>query len=251
MLIELSGGLANARDVGGLAVAGGGRTRFGVLFRSDAPLAADREPALRPWPPTTVIDLRSPDELPPVHPLVRVGASVHSVPLLAKADPVRLAAATREVSLPDLYAEMLAVGGAEVAHVAELLACRSGACLVHCAVGKDRTGVVVAVVLSAVGVSRADIIADYQRTQANMAAVLERIVQAQPETTRERVRARLADVPPGLFETNPLAIERVLDTVNSHPDQAAGWLLAQGLSPAKLDRLRERLVDNADPRSRS
>lgn len=54
--------LCNLRDVGGLPLVGGGAVHDGVLYRGDAPMVGDQDPEQRPWPPGSVIDLRSPEE---------------------------------------------------------------------------------------------------------------------------------------------------------------------------------------------
>jgi protein-tyrosine phosphatase len=239
----LDHGLANARDLGGLAVEGGGRIRHGVLFRSDAPLAGEPDPDLRPWPPSCVIDLRSVEEQATSHPLGLRGAEVHSVSLMSRADPARLAAALDGITLLDLYGSMVQSAGDLIVSVVDIIASQTGPTLVHCAVGKDRTGVIIAIVLSAVGVSRSQIVADYDSTGPNMPAVLERIVAVRPVAERDAVRAGLEQVPAHLFATQTEAIEAVLDTVGSHEGGAAGWLVSHGLAPEKLALLRSRLVE--------
>jgi protein-tyrosine phosphatase len=241
----LEHGLANARDLGGLEVEGGGRIRSGVLFRSDAPLAGEPDPDLAPWPPSCVIDLRSVDEQAASHPLGLRGAVVHSVPLMSRADPAKLVATVDGFTLLALYAAMVEKAGDLIVSVVDIIASQTGPTLVHCAVGKDRTGVIIAIVLSAVGVSRLQIVADYDSTGPNMAAVLERIVAVRPVGERDSVRAGIDQAPPHLLQIQTDAIEAVLDTVGSHDGGAAGWLLAHGLAPEKLAQLRSRLVDPA------
>jgi protein-tyrosine phosphatase len=245
MPVTIEGGLANLRDVGGLHVDGGGVVRRGVLYRSDAPLSGEPDPDLAPWPPSCVIDLRSPEELLAEHPLELRGAVVHYVPLMSRAAPSELAAEPGGLTLLGLYASMVADGAELVAQVAELIATEPGPCLVHCAVGKDRTGVIVAIVLSAVGVSRAEIVADYERTGPNMPAVLDRIVNVRPAAEQAAFRAGLEEFPAHLFATHTGAIDAVLDIVTGYDGGAAGWLLAHGLPAERLALLRERLVNTS------
>jgi protein-tyrosine phosphatase len=246
MLAELDHGLANLRDIGGLSLAGGGRTAFGQLYRSDAPMAGELAPDLRPWPPPTVIDLRSHEEMiAPTHPMQRDGVTVHSLPIISAANPVRMAIAGPDFNLVALYLAMANNCGDRIALVVDAIASADGACLVHCAVGKDRTGVVVALVLSALGADRATILTDYQRTGANMPAVLDRLVRTRAAEEQETLRVRLAGAPAGMFDTDVTAIEQVLDLVESHDGGVAGWLMARGLPAAQLDRLYEKLVTTA------
>jgi hypothetical protein len=242
-------GLVNARDVGGIPLARGGRIRSGVLFRSDGPIAGDSPPDLLPWPPTTIIDLRETNELATAHPLTADGTTIHSLPLLeAVALSELMRADARESGdLTALYSTTVEHGAANLAEVARLVATSTGPALVHCAAGKDRTGVAIAIMLSAVGVHRTEIIADYERTAANMPAVLERFrsqfLAASSTETADLEPIDLSQLPSGLLTTSVPAIEAVLDAVETHEGGAAGWLVANGLTEPELALLRERLVD--------
>ena len=248
MLVELDHGLANVRDIGGMPVAGGGRTAYGVLYRSDAPMAGELDPDLAPWPPSTVIDLRSGEEmLAPAHPMQRDGVTVLTSPVISAANPVRMAIAGPDFDLGALYLAMVNDCGDRIALVVDQIASAAEPCLVHCAVGKDRTGVIVAILLSHLGVSRTDILVDYDRSGANMAAVLDRLIRTRPEEEQDALRERLDSAPAGMFDTDVAAIGRILDLVEGHEGGVAGWLVANGLPPAQLDVLRERLV-TTDPR---
>ncbi len=211
--------LANARDVGGLKTGDGRRVRHGVLFRSDAPHAGDAAPALEPWPPQWVIDLRSPDETKgALHPLATAGAQIRRLPLLAVADPLRMAAAIEQegTSLMSIYAEMVRTAGPIIAEVAAILAGSDGPVLIHCTAGKDRTGVVVAALLAAAGVSDAQIAADYLATGPNMEAVVERIAASWPADERAERLARLRQGRGEILKTPRTAIDAVLAGLRTH-----------------------------------
>lgn len=249
MTNEANTGLANARDVGGLRLTDGGTVRSGVLYRSDGPLAGDPPPALTPWPPTTIIDLREAAELKSLaHPMDGPDGVLHAVPLLAAASPDQLARLrpSEGGDLTTLYTSMLDFAGDQLAHVVRLVATSTGPCLVHCSAGKDRTGVVVAIMLAAVGVRRDEILHDYEQTAANMPNVLARHrsharTVALPDDA-DGAAVDITRAPSGLLTTDTEAISRVLDAVEAHEDGAAGWLLAHGLTDAELAALRQRLV---------
>jgi protein-tyrosine phosphatase len=225
---------ANLRDVGGLALAGGGVTRSGVLYRSDALYPHDKVPlTLHGWPPAAVVDMRSEFERE------RTGAfpwpaatRTHHIPLLGEAAPQLM-----DRPLIDLYRDALGASGRLIAEVAAIVAAAPGPALVQCAAGKDRTGVVIAVILLAVGVEPASVVADYTATAANMPDVL------------PRMAARLGwemppfdDLPPILREALADAIAAVIDVVSGGPGGAAGWLAGHGMRPADLDQLRAKLA---------
>jgi hypothetical protein len=235
--------LRNVRDVGGLD---GGRVRGEVLYRSDAPHAGDGAPAgLVAWPPRTVLDLRSSDELDGTHPLTAPGTEVVALPASGRAGVRRMVReAGARGDLGAFYINALLPAAARFARAAGLIATSPTPVLVHCTAGKDRTGVLVAAVLAALGIPRTAIVADYTRTQDNMPGVLERIA-ANPAAGGPSVVARLLDKRPWLTRAPAEAIETVLDHLDAAPGGAAGWLTDHGLDRADLARLRERMVERA------
>jgi protein-tyrosine phosphatase len=113
-----------------------------------------------------------------------------------------------------------------------------GAVLVHCAAGKDRTGVVVALALEAAGVERAAIIADYLATGERIEAIFARLLSS------ATYRAELEGHNPQQHAPLPGTMERVLELVDAEFGSAAGWLTAHGLDAADLERLRRRVSDS-------
>jgi protein-tyrosine phosphatase len=111
-----------------------------------------------------------------------------------------------------------------------------GAALVHCAAGKDRTGVVVALALDASGVSREAIVDDYLATGERIVQIIERL------RSSETYRAELEGHDPQDHAPVPGTIERILEFVDQHAGGPAAWLSSNGLDDADLERLRERLL---------
>ena len=112
--------------------------------------------------------------------------------------------------------------------------------LVHCAAGKDRTGVVVALALDAVGVDRELIVADYLASRERIDRILERL-RSSP-TYRAELEGKRADE----LSPHPGTMERFLELVDERLGGSAAWLSANGLERADLERLRRRLAA-ADP----
>jgi len=216
--------------------------RAGVLLRSDAP-HPDHRPADVAWPPRTVIDLRSSGELAEQHPLAAGGATVHAVSLsrhMSVADMARHGGLLAD-GLEGLYRTTMQESGAKVAEVVALVASAEPAVLLHCAAGKDRTGLVVATVLASLGAAREHIVADYVRTRENMPAVIERLT-AEGEPGAEAMRALVQDHPEGV-DAPPSAIEAALDVLDA-AGGARAWLAGHGVGEDVLDRLADRLVDS-------
>jgi protein-tyrosine phosphatase len=227
---------ANLRDVRGLRTDDGRLVRRGVLYRGEVPLSAGSGGTDVPiWPPATVIDLRCPAEIAPrlgPHPLATAGARVHSVPLGAGLAPALATEQTGEDDLRRAYRHLLRDAAAEIARVVEIVAGSDGPVLVHCTAGKDRTGIVVAVLLRAVGVRRRDVLADYLRTADN----LDRLWAAL------RAAGIGEPVNRALMGVQATALEAVLDDLDAAPGGVAGWLAAHGVGEAGLRLLSERLL---------
>ena len=113
------------------------------------------------------------------------------------------------------------------------------AVLVHCAAGKDRTGVVVALALDAAGVTRPAIVADYAASRERIEAILKRL------RSSATYRAELAGQDPARSAPVAATMERFLQFLDERFGGAAAWLSARGLEPSDLDRLRTRVVGGA------
>jgi protein-tyrosine phosphatase len=111
-----------------------------------------------------------------------------------------------------------------------------GGVLVHCAAGKDRTGVVVALALDAAGVDRQIVVEDYLATAQRIDAIMARLV-ASPT-----YRPELEGHDPQAHAPLPGTMERVLEIVDDRFGGSVAWLSAHGLQAAELDRLRARLA---------
>ncbi|MQA14376.1 MAG: protein-tyrosine-phosphatase [Pseudonocardiaceae bacterium] len=217
--------MANFRDLGGLPTGDGRRTCDGVLYRSDAPHRGDPPPTTAvSWPPELVLDLREAAEQAD-HPLAGV-ADVMGIPLLAGPHAVDWRRLPR---LEELYLGSLRRAGERIAELLGLLARTTGPALVHCAAGKDRTGVLVAVLLRAAGVTRDAVVDDYLRTDRNVAAVLTRMSWDLTVLDEEdRLRAQ------HLAGTSAAALTAVLDVLDAAPGGPAGWASSHGASDEAL-----------------
>jgi protein-tyrosine phosphatase len=110
-----------------------------------------------------------------------------------------------------------------------------GAVLLHCAAGKDRTGVVVALALDAVGADRDLIVADYVATQDRIEAIMQRLVSS------PTYRAGLEGHDPQSHAPVPATMWRVLELIDERFGGASEWLSEHGLSQLDHQRLRRRL----------
>jgi protein-tyrosine phosphatase len=113
-----------------------------------------------------------------------------------------------------------------------------GAVLVHCAAGKDRTGVIVALALDAAGVDRSLIVSDYLATGERMDAIMARLLSS--PTYRDELEGH----DPRTHAPVPGTIERVFELVDQDLGGSAAWLASHGLSDTELERLRRRVVSD-------
>jgi protein-tyrosine phosphatase len=230
------GGCANARDLGGLP-AGGGVVRRGILIRSDA--LADLTDAgrsdLTRLGIRTVIDLR--DDQERAHDPNRLdGVDVRTVAVPVLPSGVR---SVVEDGLPAIYRTMLDGSGVGFARVVETLA-EDGAlpAVVHCSAGKDRTGLLVALLLELVGVDRRSVVADYALTSRMLGGeALDRIRdRALAAGSSEQVLAVAMTAPPD-------AIAAGLDHLRREYGGAEAYLRRHGVEPVTVERLRAALVE--------
>ena len=136
----------------------------------------------------------------------------------------------RDALVLDRRAEHIAAMARAVAHAA------SGGVLIHCLAGKDRTGIAVAMLLGLVGVSEADIAADYSLSTANLAAELTAALAAAPD---DEARARLERS----YDASAETMLATLSHLRTRHGGAKAYLMRAGLSDADVERIRARLLD--------
>jgi hypothetical protein len=129
----------------------------------------------------------------------------------------------------------------------QTIARAEGAVLAHCAAGKDRTGVVVALALDAAGVDRELIVADFLATGERMDAVIERLITSPTYGPGLKANRDERALPPA-----PGTMERLLALVDERFGGSLAWLSGHGLTDADAERLRRRMapaIACAEPRS--
>lgn len=231
-------GLDNIRDVGGLPMRDGGTTRTGVLLRSASLrycTPSDIKHLVDEFGLRLVIDLRTQREREQaVSPAAFADAGVETAGLSFIPEEGRELPETEDDVDPmiHIYLGYLRDRADNVVTAVRRFAA-AGPTLVHCAAGKDRTGVFVALVLDAVGVERDAVVADYALSGERIEALFRRWTTASgdpmpADLTRHIPRAE--------------AMATVLAHVDAEYGGAAGWLRAHGLDEESLSRLRERLT---------
>ncbi len=235
----------NFRDLGGYATADGRTTRWRTLFRADGlyRLTAADVVLLEPLGLRTVIDLRSAPELDErgrfpvdVHPVV-----FHHLPIVDAtwADVERPKYERDEDFLIWAYQEMLTIGAPRFAKAFEALAEPDALPAVfHCAAGKDRTGLLAALLLGSLGVAHDDIVADYALTVEGMARFRVWAAREWPEWSE-----RMASMPPAFTAALPEAMRHIIDELCAEHGTVRNYVRSIGVSDETLVTLESVLLD--------
>jgi protein-tyrosine phosphatase len=164
------------RELGGYPVAGGGQTRYHRFLRSDGLNGLTEADAafLHAYGVRLVLDLRDPDEVAE-RPDISLGDDVVvvNVPLLDIDISDKEALEKRFATEPPTYEffyEMVLNKKEQMARCFKLIAqAPADACvLFHCAVGKDRTGILAMLLMALAGCDKWDCVANYVQTRANL-----------------------------------------------------------------------------------
>ena len=251
--IDLEGAV-NVRDLGGLPTDGGGETVAGRLLRADnlqelSP--SDIRRLVQDLGLTLVVDLRSSAELEsegpaPLdtvasvrhthHPVVpELGSATDAVAeaLLLKQNQDR----SRFPNDPTCghYLGYLEDRPDQVVGAVRSIARDEGAALVHCAAGKDRTGVVVALALTAAGVRPQAVVADYAATGERTEAILSRLRRS-PTYARD-----IDSLPAEAHRARPETMAAFLEQMDSRYGGVTYWLTEHGLTSEDLNLLQAKL----------
>ncbi|RTL66246.1 MAG: tyrosine-protein phosphatase [Pseudonocardiaceae bacterium] len=231
-------GAFNFRDLGGLRAGSGSLVRRGVLFRSDTLQAltpADVAQLTERLRLELIVDLRiGPEAVSEGRgPMAEVPVSYLNAPL-------------RDLPVSDLppheqslrfYIEHLESPTSVLSTVVRIVAAMAGRpVLLHCAAGKDRTGLVVALLLRLLGVDDEDIVADYLRSGLNTPRIKERFLGW------PRYRDHMATVPGEVYDALEYTIRGFLAELDARFGGARDWARERGIADADLDRLRAGLL---------
>jgi protein-tyrosine phosphatase len=251
--IELEGAV-NVRDLGGLPTTGGHQIAGAQLLRADN--LQDLSPPdvaklVRDIGVTTVVDLRSSNELKsegpapldsvagvrhahhPVLPELGANTDMIAEALLTKADMDKSRYPRDPVC--GHYLGYLEDRPDQVVAALRSIAHSQGAALVHCAAGKDRTGVVVALALTLAGVSPQAVVADYAATAERTEAIVARLLGS-PTYARD-----IGSKPADSHRVRPETMTAFLEQMDARDRGVVQWLTDHDFSDDDLRLLRAKL----------
>jgi protein-tyrosine phosphatase len=233
-------GTWNTRHVGGYPAADGRVVRDHVLIRADAlhRLDDDGRSLLAGLGVRTVLDLRRLSEVEANPDLLDgVGADVHHLPLFDEGRGVG-GIADFELTLEFVYRSLIEHSGPAFAQAVRMLAA-PGALpgIVHCTAGKDRTGILTAMVLEVIGVPDELIALDYAATSGFLSdEYRDDLVATITAQGLER------EVALELLSSDPELILATLGHARRLGGSVAGYLTTHGVTEAELESLREALL---------
>jgi protein-tyrosine phosphatase len=236
--IELEGCL-NFRDLGGYRTADGRGVCWRQVFRSDALHHLTRQDVAHLREEIglgTVIDLRSSAELRSEGrgPLAHEAVAFHHLPLF-DGQTVNTAAAG-DMTLTDRYFLLAEFAKEPIARVITTLASSAAPAVYHCAAGKDRTGVVSALLLGLLGVPEPIIVADYAATKDNLDAIVERLMST------EGYHEMLSALPPDTLHAEPETMAAFLTRLRETYGSTESYARSAGVPDEAIDGLRARLL---------
>lgn len=218
----------NTRDLGGYPAAEERTTQFARIIRSDAPysLTAEDIRILKRCGVAAAIDFRSDEEA-----AQKPSAFEHEADFkyfrcpfaIGNRDP-----GSKE-EVPPLYAEIIA-DYPVMQQIFKIIAEEKGAVLIHCAAGKDRTGIVSALLLLTAGVAVSDILVDYQISYTYRRHLIRKFLREHPE------------LPPYLGLTDMEYMEQTLDQFFKTYGGIQNYLQRIGLTEEDMRQVKTKLL---------
>jgi protein-tyrosine phosphatase len=237
-------GAYNLRDLGGLPTEDGGETLTGRVFRSDSLQSvtlADVQRLHDALAVRSLIDLRGEEEVVAEGRGLLADRDVRYVNLpLVQEDGslVSYLDDSRTVDLVPRYLSYLDSPGRTMLRAIELISEADKAPTVFfCAAGKDRTGVLSALVLRLVGVQPESVVQDYLLSAESAEIILRERLMPSPTYA-----GHIAALPPEVYRAEAATMRRFLVALDERFGSAEQWALEAGLEPSVLDRLRTTLL---------
>lgn len=246
-LVELDA-VHNFRDLGGYEIADGRTIGWGRLFRADGlyRLTDADVDIIDAIGVRTVVDLRSAVELDQHghFPFDRLPVSFHHLPILDatwQLEDMPTVPDTEQGSIDFLtwaYDDMLTSGADRFARAFHLMAVPGAIPAVfHCAAGKDRTGILAALILGGLGVDHEVIVADYALTAAAMVRM-----RAWVEANNPEVAGRMGETPAFMLAAHPTAMRNTIESLVADHGSIRTYLSSIGVGTAVLDQLADVLT---------
>ena len=239
----------NFRDIGSIPTIGNGMIRQGIVFRSANPDSISKEDIIKLGGLyiRTIIDLRAP------HEIKKRRRSIDHTHILSL--PLDFQKTTRERLRPylykkgtekiladisnQIYLDILDTAGPVFSQIMELLVSEDGApILIHCQAGKDRTGILIALIMLALGTDSQLIVNDFLKSNDALMPFFKKLLLIRKIISFGFFPARRMLYVITVKQRN---IDSVIDRVQNHYGGIEGYLASAGFDISKLKDLREKL----------
>lgn len=230
-------GSYNIRDIGGYATLDGRSTRWRTFLRADSlnELSPESQRLLLAYPVRTIIDLRRTVELRRAPDIFATSQFVRYVNISLLEDEQKVREAQ---SLQALYQLILTTCQEQIKQILQFMASEDiFPCIVHCTIGKDRTGLITALLLSIANVPASTIAEDYALSARYLAPFFDHLRAKLPLEGFDRHRFVW------LTSALPETILATLAYLEQQYGSVKNYLQAVGLTGAQLENLRGRLIE--------
>ncbi len=160
----------------------------------------------------------------------------HHTPLFDGDPQAGNRAAPTNMTLGERYLGLMFLGQKKIANVVRILAAARGGAVYHCAAGKDRTGVISAVLLGALGVPDDLIVADYALSAERIDAIIARIM------SMKGYEDALKHMPEDTLHARPETMEKVVSEIAARYGSMEGYLRDADVDDSVLERLRAKCL---------
>ncbi|MCQ6281655.1 tyrosine-protein phosphatase [Bacillus sp. EB600] len=226
--------LENCRELGGYSTKFGQQTKWHSFIRSSDMSKLTREDItfLKEYGVKTVIDLRGEDEIQThKNPLAEEDfCNYHNIPLITKSVSDITTHTFKDVSMGDLYVDLLEQSGALKKIFAVIDQAEEGCIVFHCQAGKDRTGVLAMLLLGIAGVEKKDIVSNYEVTFTNLESI-------------QQNERQYENIPREFLYSNREYILRAYEYILHTYLSVDRCLSAKGVAKEVIDRLRARMIE--------
>ena len=187
-----------------------------------------------------MIDLRTSRELAAYGSFAGDAVTLHHLPPFEDGvqAPPPVQASDPEPPPGEVYLQIALNGAPRLTEALRAIATGEYALVFHCAAGKDRTGILAALLLSVLGVPDEAIVADYHLSERSLQPA-----EAWAEVNDAEWIAWMRTVPPWLLRSPPQVMQAFLGLLRETHGSVAAYLEANGLEPEVVGALRERLLE--------
>lgn len=224
-------GVLNCRELGGYPTSNGEQTAWHTFLRSSelSQLSPKDTHFIKSYGIHTIIDLRAEEELVySPNPLATHADFTYEHHPLLTGELNNPMFANPTFQMGDMYVDLLE-NSPGIAPVMQTIARSEKGVLFHCSAGKDRTGIIAMLLLSLVGVSREDIVSNYEVTYTHIRPMFDVKIEGAPFD--------MDKMNPEFLYSKPASIEKAIEHLQKNYGDAASYLKTKGLTSTEIEQI--------------